>query len=151
MLQCLPCFAIHTCTNRKIDMTTSANGNIFHVTDCLWGEFASHLWIALTKASDAELWWFLWSVPAQMVKQTTERPVIWDAIALIMTSLLWNWHILMTRFLTAQCSHAYYAWTSDEYHHPPYSRQSCDGWTGSGVKLPRVYSQDDLNTITAQM
>ena len=42
---------------------------------------------SLTKASDAELWYFLWSVPEQTVKFAVETPVIWDAIALIMTSL----------------------------------------------------------------
>ena len=39
------------------------------------------------KASDAELWCFLWSAPEQMVQETIEAPVIWDAIALIMTPM----------------------------------------------------------------
>ena len=43
-----------------------------------------HRWIPLTKASDAEVWCFLWSAPEQTVEQTIETPVIWDAIALIM-------------------------------------------------------------------
>ena len=43
--------------------------------------------ISLTKPSDAELWCFLWYGPEQMAEQTIETPVIWDAIALIMTSL----------------------------------------------------------------
>ena len=38
-----------------------------------------------TKASDAELWCFLWSTPEQTVEQTIETPVVWEAIALIMT------------------------------------------------------------------
>ena len=38
------------------------NGNIFRVTDHLCGEFTGHRWIPHTKASDAELWCFLWSV-----------------------------------------------------------------------------------------
>ena len=33
------------------------------VTGPLCGEFTSHRWISLTKASDAELWCFLWSAP----------------------------------------------------------------------------------------
>ena len=45
-------------------------------------------WTPFTKASD-ELSCFLWSAPEQTVKQTIETLVIWDAIALIMTSLLW--------------------------------------------------------------
>ena len=40
-----------------------------------------------TKASDAELWCFLWFAPEPTVEQTMETPVIWDATTLIMTSL----------------------------------------------------------------
>ena len=65
-------------------MMTSSNGNIFRVTDPLCGEFTGHRWIPLTKASDAELGCFLWSALEQTVKQA-----IWDAVALIMTSLWW--------------------------------------------------------------
>ena len=43
-------------------MMTSSNGNIFRVTGHLCGEFTGHPWILLTKASDAELWCFLWSL-----------------------------------------------------------------------------------------
>ena len=34
----------------------------------LCGEFTGQRWIPLTKASDAELWCFLWSAPEQMVE-----------------------------------------------------------------------------------
>ena len=37
--------------------------NTFHITGPLCGVFTGHCWIPLTKASDAELWCFLWSVP----------------------------------------------------------------------------------------
>ena len=57
------------------------------VTDPLLGESTGHRWIPLTKASDSELWSFLWSAPEQMVEQTTETPVIGDANVPIMTSL----------------------------------------------------------------
>ena len=70
-------------------MMTSSNGNIFRVTGLLWVEFTGHRWIPLTKASDAELWCFLWSAPEPTVEQTMETPVIWDVIALITTSLWW--------------------------------------------------------------
>ena len=33
-------------------MMISSNGNIFHVTGLLCGEFTGHRWIPLTKASD---------------------------------------------------------------------------------------------------
>ena len=42
---------------------------------------------AFTKASDADLWCFLWSAPEQKFEWTIEAPVIRDAIVLIMTSL----------------------------------------------------------------
>ena len=44
-------------------MMTSANGNIFRVTGHLCGEFTGPWWIPRTKASDAELWRFLWYTP----------------------------------------------------------------------------------------
>ena len=53
----------------------------------LWDPFNELWWIPLTKACDSELWYFLWSVPEQTVEQTIETPMIWDPIALIMTSL----------------------------------------------------------------
>ena len=62
----------------KGHMKTSSNADIFCVTGPLWGEPTGHRWTLLTKASDAELWCFLWSAP--------EQTVIWDAITLIMTS-----------------------------------------------------------------
>ena len=42
-------------------MMTSSNGNIFHITGHLCGEFNGPRWIPRTKASDAELWCLLWS------------------------------------------------------------------------------------------
>ena len=42
-------------------MMTSSIGNIFCVTALLCGEFTCPRWIIRTKASDAELWCFLWS------------------------------------------------------------------------------------------
>ena len=44
-------------------MMTSSNGNIFRVTGHLCGEFTGPRWIPNTKASDAELWCFLWFAP----------------------------------------------------------------------------------------
>ena len=67
-------------------MMTSSNVNFFRVTGPLWGEFTGHRWIPPTKASNAELWCFLWFAPGQTVEQTIETPVIWDSIAFIMTS-----------------------------------------------------------------
>ena len=48
-------------------MITSSNGNF-----AACGEFTSHRWIPLTKASDAELWCFLWSAPEQTAEQTID-------------------------------------------------------------------------------
>ena len=44
-------------------MMTSLNGTIFGVTGTLCGDFTGHRWIPHTKASDAELWCFLWYAP----------------------------------------------------------------------------------------
>ena len=55
---------------------TSSSGNIFHVTDPLWGESIGHQLIPLTKASEVEILYFLWSVPDQRVEQTIEMPVM---------------------------------------------------------------------------
>ena len=49
-------------------MMTSSNGTIFRVTGPLCGEFAGHRWIPRTKASDAELWCFLWFANEQTVE-----------------------------------------------------------------------------------
>ena len=47
----------------SVSMMTSSNGNIFRATGPLWGEPTGDRWIPLTKASDTEFWFFLWSVP----------------------------------------------------------------------------------------
>ena len=52
-------------------------------------ESTGHRWIPLTKSRNAEPWYFLRSAPEQAIEQTLETQVIWDAIALIMTSLQW--------------------------------------------------------------
>ena len=69
------------------DDVIKSNGNIFRVTGYLCGEFTDHRWIPRTKASDAELWCFLWSAHEWTIEKTIVRLVIWDAIVLIMTSL----------------------------------------------------------------
>ena len=57
----------------RYGMMTSSNGNIFRVTGPYCWEFTGRWWIPLTKASDAELWCFLWSVPEQTVEQKMRR------------------------------------------------------------------------------
>ena len=72
---------------RMSHMMTSSNGNIFRIAGPLWGESTGDWWILLTKANDEKLWCFLWSAPEQTVGQTIETPMIWGAIAFIVTSL----------------------------------------------------------------
>ena len=74
-----------TGTENSMSMMTLSNGNIFCVTGPLWGGSTGHRWIPLTKASDAELGSFLWSVPEQKIDETIKTPVIWHTISLIMT------------------------------------------------------------------
>ena len=67
-------------------MMTLLNVNIFRITGPLWVESTGHQF----PDSPHKGQWrgcFLWSMPEQTVKQTTKKSVIWDAIALIMTSL----------------------------------------------------------------
>ena len=47
---------------QHILMMMSSNGNIFRITGHLCGEFTGLRWIPHTKASDAELLCFVWSV-----------------------------------------------------------------------------------------
>ena len=55
------------------------------------GGSTGHRWIPLTKAyTRAELWCFPWCMHEQTTEQTVEILVIWDAMALIMTSLQWS-------------------------------------------------------------
>ena len=49
--------------NELRSLHETSNGNIFRVTDPLCWEFSGHRWIPRTKASDAELWYFLWCAP----------------------------------------------------------------------------------------
>ena len=49
-------------------MMTSSNGNILRVTGPLCVEFTGPRWIPLTKASNTELWYFLWSAPQSTVE-----------------------------------------------------------------------------------
>ena len=44
-------------------MMASSNGSIFRVTGHLCEEFTGHQLVPRTKASDTELWCFLWSAP----------------------------------------------------------------------------------------
>ena len=50
----------------SVSMMTSSNGNLFRVT----GPYCGHRWIPLTKASDAELWCFLWRPNKRLSKQS---------------------------------------------------------------------------------
>ena len=63
----------HLCSHWR--MMTSSDGNIFHVTGPLWGEFTSLWWIPPTKASDAELWCFFFYLRLNkgLCKQTRRR------------------------------------------------------------------------------
>ena len=83
-------------------MHEASYGKIFRVTGPLCvcvcvggggggggGGSTGHRWIPLTKTSNAELWCFLWCAPEQKAEQTVQVLVIWDAMALIMTSLWW--------------------------------------------------------------
>ena len=48
-------FCVWLCTGLKFVHDDATNGNIFRVSDILWGESTVHRWIPLTKTNDAEL------------------------------------------------------------------------------------------------
>ena len=60
-------FLMHFLELKLLYMMTSSNENIFRVTGPLCGEFTCPRWIPRTKASDAELWCFLWYTSGQTV------------------------------------------------------------------------------------
>ena len=62
-------------------MMASSNGKIFRVPGHLCGKFTGQRWIPRTKAVTRSF------APESTVESTIVRLVIWDAIALIMTSL----------------------------------------------------------------
>ena len=68
-IQCVFVMVKHLAVSDNIIyMMTSSNGNIFRVTGPLCWEFTSRRWIPHTKASDAQLWCFLWSAPEWTVE-----------------------------------------------------------------------------------
>ena len=73
---------------RKWGEMTSSYGRNILLTGPLLGESTGNRWIPLTKASDAKLYVFFDLRPNKtVVEQIMETPVIWEAIALITTSL----------------------------------------------------------------
>ena len=46
----------------------------------LWGDFTGHRWFPLTKASDAELWCFLWSAPEPTCQKGDPVSTLLDVI-----------------------------------------------------------------------
>ena len=75
---CSIIYALNTPINQHQMETFSALPETWKIR-----EFTGHQWIPLTKASDAELWCFLWSPREQTVELITGTPSIWDAIAFI--------------------------------------------------------------------
>ena len=66
---------------------TSSKGNLFHVTDILWGKFTGD---GFPSQSPATRNLSVFFICARTVEQTMETPVIWDVIAFMMTSLWWT-------------------------------------------------------------
>ena len=135
------CFSIHWMLSVHICiiMMTSLNGNIFCVTGTLWGES--------TKASDAELWCFLWCAPEPTAEQTLEMLVNWNASELIVTSLQCKhvalqyvvfssrWHAILqdvvqsivSRVLSKHCHFPYGSWWRHQMERFSASLALCEG------------------------
>ena len=118
---------------QRIDMMTSSNGNIFRVTGHLCGEFTDLRWIPHTKASDAELWWFLWSANKRLIKQwrgwwleTLSRPLwrhhngvsgsLWRFIIVYVRKAC-SYALIHLRALAHYTCKAWYSWSSANFHH----------------------------------
>ena len=123
-------------------LMTSSSENIFRVTGPLWGESTGDWWIPLTKARDTELWSFLWSAPEQTLEQTIERPVIWEAIALIITSLLCKYNkdtpVAILSYFTCAIQFSF-----NQTHRP----MNYLGWYNMQVKKKTVSLYVRLNTL----
>ena len=61
-------------------MMTSWNAHVFGITSPLGGESTGHRCIPFTKGQECQPLKFLWCYPEQIVEQTLEWPVIWDAM-----------------------------------------------------------------------
>ena len=78
---------------QTVHMMTSSNGNIFRVTGPLCGEFTG----PLTKASEAELWHFLWYTPDKRLNNLRRRRAHYDVTVMNMvnghdyTNFHWKW------------------------------------------------------------
>ena len=119
----------NNCSSRKHHMT-SLNGTFYALVAFCVGEFTGHRWILRKKASDADLWCFLWSALEPTAEQILETPVIWGVIVLIMTSLLCNAYFGYSAFL--------------HYHVMTWKRFALrDEFTGDGG-FPQGISDTDL-------
>ena len=119
-------------------MMTSSNGNISRVTGHLCGEFTGQQWIRRTKASDAELWCFLWSV--QLSKQfcgeagdLRRNRAYYDVtvmLKLFPTRLYWARFLSLARSKLSLCS---------ANHRPGYWSNLPCGWPSTAW----VYSEQE--------
>ena len=108
---------------------TSSNGYVFRVTGPLCGEFTGQRWIPRTKASDAELWCFLWSAPCtngwvnnrepgDLRRQRAHHAVIVMCmfsllyLPLSVTSVI---HMIPHQPLLVQHRHAHRIWTNKRH------------------------------------
>ena len=90
-------------------MMTSSNGKIYRITGHLCGEFTSHRWFPRTRASDAEIWCFLWS---GLIKRLSKHcdVVICDVIIPIMSVMLTiHWSSIWANLWNVKCD-IYWLW-----------------------------------------
>ena len=78
----------------------------FPHTGPLWGEPTRRKLDSHTKTSDTKHWCFLWCSCEQTFEQTVEMPVIWDAMALIVT-----WHQCNVNWKLRQINEKQKNWT----------------------------------------
>ena len=88
-------------SNHILNTMTSSNGNIFRVTGPLCGEFTGDRWIPRTKASDAELWCFLWSEAGNLRRHQAHYDVIVMKVSVLKIMQCLNLVILIFIYIPA--------------------------------------------------
>ena len=72
-LKCKKMQSISRKPNISHFVAKTSKRSIFRITGLLWGESTGYRWIPFTKASDAELWCFLWCLNRRLSKQSRRR------------------------------------------------------------------------------
>ena len=111
---------------------TSSHGSIFRAIGPWWDESTGDRWIPLTTASDAELFSVICAWKKKTVEQKIKVPVIWNAIALIMTPFQWESDESNTHCVFGAPVLRWWQWLTPSYW-PPWLRLYQKGMCGDST------------------